>query len=146
MSASAELIKAIYVRLNGDATLKTLLETGRGTSLSLPLPIYANTAPPSEAFPYLTFNEVAANDFDTDTTYGREVQLDVHVWSYKQSPSETYGLLSRVETLLRGASLSLPAPYHPVLVRLERSAVELDEDGRTFHGVATCRALITEGA
>jgi hypothetical protein len=146
VSAAAEFMKAIFARLNQDATLKTLLEAGRGSALTLPLPIFANMAPPSEVFPYLTFNQVAATEFDTSSTYGREVQIDVHVWSYKQSPAETYGLLSRVETLLRGAALTLPAPYHPVLVMLEQSQVELDEDGRTFHGVATARALITEGA
>jgi hypothetical protein len=142
MSVSVALLTAIYDRLKADATLETLLEAARGTTLSAPLPIYLLQAPPNERLPVITFNEVVRAAFDTSDSIGGEHTIDVHCYSGAASPKEAYDILARVEALLTDPSMTVTG-YSLVHCRLASLRCDVDPDG-SYHGVATFRVLTSQ--
>lgn len=141
MTATVPLLTAIWSRLANDATLKTLLEDARGASLTYPLPIYPHQAPPDEALPVMTINEVVNAAWDTSDSLGGEHTIDVHCWSSSSSPKQAMDILARVSALLSDCDADMTVTgWTLVHCRRVQSRCDVDPDG-SYHGVATFRAL-----
>lgn len=140
MSAAQAFLTGLAAAINADATLKTLLEAGRGVTLSAPLPVYLAVAPPDEPWPFLTFNIVADNAWDVSDGIGSEIIADVHIWTQAASPASNYALAARVEKILTDPAWALTAA-NLVFCRVQSRRCNAD-DGQSFHGTVTVRALV----
>lgn len=130
---AVDLQKAIFAALTGDATLTGLLGGAR---------IYDH-APPSAAFPYITFGRTSLFDWSTGTERGSEQLLTLHVWSKAKGKKETLDLLGRVQALLDGQQLALDG-HHLVNLRQEFAEARHDDDLSLYHGLARFRAVVED--
>lgn len=131
---AAELQKAIYVALAGDAGLVAQLGG---------LHIHDH-APANVPFPYVTFGRTSVYDWSTGTESGTEQLLTLHVWSKAKGKSEVHELMETVRARLDQAGLELEG-HHLVNLRLEFSEIVFDEDLAVHHGLLRFRA-VTEPA
>lgn len=138
MSERIALFTALYNALAADAALKATIEAGRGVAYLASVPVYADRAPPDEVAPYLTFNDVSDDAWDTSETFGAEIVFDVHAWS-ETSRLEVETLIGRTRILLQDPAWTLSG-FTLVYCRPLRARV--DSDGEYFHGVCTARAIV----
>lgn len=102
-------------------------------------------APAGHATPYISI-DTRSNDWSTATEDGQEIFLDLNVWAQPASQTPETGtardIMASVRRVLHTASLSLAAPFHSVLIRVENMIGPYrDPDGTTLHGVVSIRAL-----
>ena len=71
MKAAAELQKAVFAALGGDAALLALMGAGK----------IIDHAPANVPFPYISFGRASVFDWSTSTETGSEHLLTLHVWS-----------------------------------------------------------------
>lgn len=129
-AAAAELQKAIYAALAGDAALVAQLGG---------LHIHDH-APAGVPFPYLTFGRTSVYDWSTGTESGTEQLLTLHVWSKAKGKSEAHALMETVGARLNDAALSLDG-HQLVNLRLEFSEIVFDEELAVHHGLLRFRAV-----
>jgi hypothetical protein len=134
MSAAAELQKAVFAALTGDAALIALLG-GEPR-------VYDHT-PAHVAFPYITFGRTSGFNWDTGTENGQEHLFTLHIWSNAKGKAESLALIEAIQTRLHDAPLTLTG-YALVNVRQEFSESRFDEDLAVYHGLVRFRA-VTEG-
>jgi hypothetical protein len=134
MSAAAELQKAVFAALTGDAGLVSLLG-GEPR-------VYDHT-PANVAFPYITFGRTSGLDWDTGTEKGQEHLFTLHIWSNAKGKAESLALIEAIRTRLHDAPLTLTG-YALVNLRQEFSESRFDEDLAVYHGLVRFRA-VTEG-
>ena len=132
--AVAELQKAIFEALGGDAQLTALLGADR----------IHDRAPPHTPFPYITFGRTSAFDWSTSTERGNEHLVTLHVWSKAKGRKETLELIEAARTVLDEAELPLDG-HHLVSLRADYSEARYDEDLAVHHCILRFRA-ITEKA
>ena len=130
-SAAKELQRAIYLKLNGDATLSALI-TG-----------VFDHVPQNQAFPYVVLGEDTLKDWSTFGTLGQEPTVTLHVWSRSRGKREAQDILSRIDTLLHRASLTVTGQNVTGIER-EFEQTLRDGDGVTYHGVQRYRVLLHE--
>lgn len=129
-SPAAELQKAIFARLEGDAPLKTLLGGAK---------VY-DQAPAHTPFPYVTFGRIGIHDWSTGTERGTEQIFSIHVWSKARGKREVHAIMETVRGLLDDADLSL-AGHALVNMRLDYSEIRHDDDLAVNHGTMRFRAV-----
>jgi hypothetical protein len=130
---AAELQKAIFSSLSGDATLVALLGSAR---------IFDN-APANVAFPYITFGRTSIYDWSTGTESGTEQLFTLHIWSKAKSKKETLDIMEVVRERLNDASLPLDG-HQLVNLRLEFAEARHDDDLSVHHGMLRFRAVTEE--
>lgn len=131
---AAELQKAIFAALTGDAALLSLLGGAK----------VFDAAPADAAFPYITFGRTTAFDWSTGTETGSEQLLSLHVWSKARGRKQALAIMERCRSMLHDQALELTG-HHLVNLRLEFAEVRQDDDLALQRGVMRFRA-VTEQA
>jgi hypothetical protein len=132
-AASADLQKAMFEALAGDATLAALLGGKR----------IFDRVPTDAAFPYVTFGRTSVFDWSTSTESGLEHLVTLHVWSKAKGKKEAFAIFDAVRSVLE-APLTLHS-QHLVNFRFEVAEVSFDDDISVHHGLLRLRA-VTESA
>ena len=131
MNFGWEVQRAIYIALSNDPQLADMV-------------VGVYDAPPQDPkYPYIVIGDDTLVDWDTDTSYGAEVTITIHVWSAYHGAKEAKEILGRIAGILHTKELSL-RDTHLVLLRREFEQVLVDVDGTTRHGVCRYRAVVTE--
>lgn len=136
LDATFALKAAVRGALLANATLNAALQ---GLKI-------VDDAPSTHPTPYIEI-DTRSDDWSTATEDGQQFSIDLHVWH--QPPSRTpetasaRDLMGLVRQTLHNASLTLAAPFHCVLIRVESEVGPFrDPDGTTLHGVVTVRAIV----
>lgn len=132
-AASADLQKAMFAALTGNAALVALMGGAR----------IFDRAPTDAAFPFVTFGRTSVFDWSTSTEDGLEHLVTLHVWSKAKGRKEAFAILDAVRAAL-DQLLSLDG-QHLVNFRFEFSEVTFDDDISVHHGLLRLRA-VTESA
>lgn len=130
-SAAWELQRSIFAKLDGDATL-TALVTG-----------VFNRVPQGQAFPYIKIGHRTIRNWSTFGTLGEEPTITLHIWSRYRGNKEAEDIMSRMDTLLNRATLSVTGQNF-VSIEREFSDVLEEQDGVTYHGIQRYRILLHE--
>jgi hypothetical protein len=132
-SAAADLQKALFFELNGDATLTALLGGQKVFDL----------APDKTALPYVTFGRTSIFDWSTGTESGTEQLCTLHIWSKAKGKKEAFDIMAAMRARLDQAPLELGA-HHLVNFRFEFAEVLFDEEQAVYHGLLRFRAVIED--
>jgi hypothetical protein len=130
---AAELQRALFEVLNGDASLSVALG---GASLF-------DHIPQNVPFPYMTFGRTSAYDWATGKENDAEQLLTLHVWSKSEGTTETLDIMALVSARLKEAALALDE-HRRVNLTLEFTESRYDEDLSAHHGLLRFRAVIEE--
>jgi hypothetical protein len=123
------LQSSIYQLLVNDAALGALIEG-----------VYDRPVQGTE-FPYLTLGESIGADWSTKTTRGMEHTFTIHAWSRDGGRKQASSIMERIHTLIHQADLAVSGQT-TVVVRFISSAIELESDGWTYHGIMRFQALL----
>lgn len=132
---SAELRQSVFTRLNSYTPLTDLLGTGGVRSRTIQSTVPENDAP----FPYVTFSFPSALPFDTKTSQGGSVVVQVDVWSRgtgidrSAAQDQVYDALHLYDLPIVGADT--------ITVNCESQTEFMDSDNITTHGVLSFRVL-----
>ena len=129
---AAELQKAIFAELGGDAALLAALGGKR---------IFAE-APPSVAYPYIGFGRTGVYDWSTGGEKDTEQLFTLHIWSKAKGEAETMAIMELARAELADKVLALDG-HQSVDLRLEFAEARYDEDLAVHHGLLRFRALAT---
>lgn len=134
-AAAANLQKALFEALKGDAALITALGGPK---------IYDHS-PANVVFPYITFGRTSIYDWSTATESGSEQLLTLHVWSKAKGKQETHAVMKLIRSRLDPGHFALGA-HHLVNLRFVFAEIRYDEDLSVYHGLVRYRAVIEDGA
>lgn len=126
--AAWELQKAVFAKLDGDATLGDLISG------------VFDHVPAEQAFPYVTVGDDTAVWSGAMTVDGQEHTLTMHVWSRGRGRKEAKEIMDRIHTVLHDAALTVTG-FTFIALRYEFGQTFMDEDGLTRHGVMRFRAI-----
>jgi len=132
-AAAADLQKALFEALNGDAALAAMLGGAK----------IFDHAPANVAFPYVTFGRTSVYDWSTSTESGTEQLFTLHVWSKARGKREALAIMEIVRARLDGGPLVLDRNLL-VNMTLEFVEVRYDEDLSVYHGLLRFRAVTEE--
>ena len=145
----ADITKAIYTRLSGDATLQGLLTTYSGAAA-----VFTTDPIPADAvLPYVTVLPIAEVPFESkplytggtvlgDVTTGREVTYDVGCYDEDDgSAVDVEAIYERVRALLHRHILTI-ANFTTVIAEVT-GTLSADEDG-VFGRIVTIRLIVEE--
>jgi len=96
---------------------------------------------PRENFPYVVIGDDTTAPWDTDDTLGKEVTLQIHIWSRSAGFKETKLIMGEVYDILNRGALS-KVGYNVVDCLSEFSETLRDPDGETRHGVMRFKLTI----
>jgi hypothetical protein len=130
MNASHALRAEIVLKLRTNFGLTSLLGGAK---------IYDET-PPHVTFPYVTMGDSHALNWSTDSDYGDEHRLMLHVWSREGGKQEAEEIVGEVLQLLDDMPLTLTG-HHLVNMRFTSANIRREKDGRTYHGLIRLRAV-----
>ncbi len=138
MTASAwPLQDAVYEALIADGTLMAAVSG-----------VFDNVEQDYDDFPYVTIGANIQTPNDTDTTVGDFNSFTVHVWSRPEDPlggkKEASIVNGYIYGILNRNLLSVTGYTTVDLIAEGTASVELDPDGRTYHGVNTFNATLVE--
>ena len=119
----------VYTVLTGDATLMGLIEG-----------VYDNV-PDNPLAPYVTIGDDEYSDFSSHTHDGFEGSVQIDVWSEAVGRKECKTIQNRIYTLLQNLDLAIDG-FPTLNFKCGLSTVEMDPDGRTYHGVQRFDFLI----
>lgn len=136
LDATPAILKAIRNALIADATLGPLLA---GNKVMV-------RAPSSCATPYIDL-DVREQDYSTATEDGQDFTVLINVWhepsSVTAETATTMAIMGHVRRILHTASLTLGAPYHCVLIRVQaRVGPFHNPDDAVVHGTVLVRAVV----
>jgi hypothetical protein len=132
-SAAADLQKALFAALNGDAALAALLGGEK----------VFDRVPDKAAFPYVTFGRTSIFDWSTGTEIGTEQLCTLHVWSKAKGRKEALDIMAAMQARLEQAPLEL-AGHHLVNFRFEFAEVLFHDEQAAYHGLLRFRAVIED--
>jgi hypothetical protein len=135
IAPTAQLQRALFEALNGDASLSTALG---GVKLF-------DHAPENAAFPYMTFGRTSVYDWATGAENEAEQLLTLHVWSKSEANKETLDIMDLVSARLENAALALDE-HRRLHLRLEFTESRYDEELAACHGLLRFRAVMEETA
>ena len=102
---------------------------------------YLPAGMPRENFPYVVIGDDTATAWDTDDTLGKEVTIQVHIWSRTAGFKETKAVMGEVYDILNRGALSKTG-YNVVDCLCEFTETLRDPDGETRHGVMRFKLTI----
>jgi len=132
MSSAAELQRAIFEALGGNAALAALV----GTRIF-------DHAPANATFPYITFGHTSIYDWSTATESGTEQLFTLHAWSKGRGKKEVLEIMELARQTLDDAALELEG-HRLVNLRLEFSEARYDDRNEAHHGLLRFRAVVEE--
>ncbi len=132
-AAAADLQKALFEALNGDAALAAMLGGAK----------IFDHAPANVAFPYVSFGRTSVYDWSTSTESGTEQLFTLHIWSKARGKREALAIMEIVRARLDGGPLVLDRNLL-VNMTLEFVEVRYDEDLSVYHGLLRFRAVTEE--
>ena len=125
--------RLIYSALNGNVSGVTIYDH---------VPFEPEGAPATN-FPFGTVGDADASPFDNDSSVGAYVNATIHVWSRYKGRKQVDEALDAIYGLLHRASLS-SAGYKVLDCLFVSSAVIVEQDGQTRHGLIEFRLTIQE--
>lgn len=128
---SSQFQSALYAKLSGDATLMGMVSA-----------IYDHV-PETAIFPYISMGEIDARDSSTFGKDGQIMTATLHIWSRQRGRKEAQQIMARIHDLLHKGTLNVSGAEFAGSY-YDFSAVILDGDGLTYHGIARYRAIVTE--
>jgi len=134
----AEITKALYDRLSGDATLQGLLSSYQGGAAVFS----SHPIPDTAALPYVTISGLAESPFDTKNSRGRDVSYDIGC--YDEDTGSTVlveAIKERVRALLH--RYELPITSFTTVIAEVSGTLQADEDG-VFGRIVTIRLIVEE--
>ena len=132
-AAAADLQKALFEALNGDAALVAALGGAK----------VLDHAPANVAFPYITFGRTSVYDWSTSTESGTEQLFTLHVWSKAKGKAEALAVMEIVRRRLDAGALALDG-RHLVNLTFEFAEARFDEDLSVYHGLLRYRAVMED--
>lgn len=144
MSAVNAIQVAIFTKLRADGPLGALLpasvidgDAGKAIYDQPPQP----SAPESSTgFPFVVLGDDTATEWDTDSSFGQETTITLHVFSRATARKECKQIQDAIYNALQDASLAVTG-HTAVLCFFEFSESFADPDGATQHGVSRFRIL-----
>jgi hypothetical protein len=134
----AEITKALYDRLSGDATLAAMLSTYGGTAAVFS----THPIPDDAALPYVTITSLAEAPFDTKNSRGRDVSYDVGCYAEDLGSAVLVEQIKeRVRTLLHRYKLTIT--NFATRIAEVSGTLQADEDG-VFGRIVTIRLIVEE--
>lgn len=130
-SSLAELQKAVYTALDGDATLSALISAVH------------DHAPQEPVFPYVQIGHTTTIPWDDKSKDGQEHTITIHSWSQYEGHLELKQVMDAVRDVLHNGALSV-TEQNVVLIRCEFEEPLLDPDSITHHGVQRFRVITEE--
>jgi len=127
---AAELQKAIFAALGGDAALSALLGSNK----------IFDHAPANVVFPYITFGRTSIYDWSTGTESGTEQLFTLHIWSKARGKQEALTIMETARACLDDGGLVLDG-HHLVSLRLEFAEARYNDDLSIYHGLLRFRAV-----
>jgi hypothetical protein len=94
-------------------------------------------------FPYVTIGDSTSIPWRTQTRFGEEVTVTLHIWSRYQGYREAYEILDDLNRLLADKDLNVDG-YDAVAVYYEFMESFRDPDGQTRHVVVRYRLQVQE--
>lgn len=136
LESSFAVLKSVRSALLADATLSGLLVGDKVVA-------FGSAGHPT---PYISM-ALHSDDWSTATEDGQQHQIDLSVWHQPASQSPDSGLsrtiMGHVRRILHTAALTIDAPFHVVLCRIENQiGPYIDPDGATLHGVLSARIIV----
>lgn len=131
MAADLPLQKAVFARLNGDATLGALI-TG----------VYDHV-PDNTPEPFVVIGDDDLDEWGTMGTNGGIAQVTVHTWTTGTALAPCKTIMAQIYLLLHKHSLSVSG-YNTAGCLSEFSSVFKEADNRTIHGVQRFRVWLRE--
>ena len=125
---------AIHARLAAHAPLLALLPQGAGA--------VADYVRDDMPFPYIVLGDMQARPFETVTSTGDDITLDIHAFSQGYGMKEVKGLMAEVRACLHQADLAVEG-FTVILCDLQSEESRLLADARTRQGIQRFR-IITE--
>lgn len=113
MTSLNDLQKAIYSKLTSDSALMGMI-TG-----------VFDYVPDKQGFPYITINDFIENPFNVFGRRGKDVLVTLQIWSDKKGFKTSFDILSRVNTLLDDAQLTLEN-HQLISIQFESSLPSID--------------------
>lgn len=130
-SALADIQRAIYGVLSGDATLGVLVSG-----------VY-DDVPEDAAFPYVVLGESMETPRNSHSSFGRETVVTLHVWSKQAGFTEANAVLEELVALLDHQPLSI-VNHHHISTRFEYSQTLRDPDPTIRHVPARFRIVTSQ--
>lgn len=125
MSAANALLKAIFARLTGDATLAALTSGGVVDRLL-----------PRALLPAIVIGELESRDYSTASEKAEEHFLSLEIWSDTGGRKRAGEIVERVKTLLDDAALPLAGV---TLVNLQLRSCRSRREPKTRNFIADMR-------
>ena len=97
--------------------------------------------PQGTAYPFVTLGEGSVRDFSNLAQQGTEHTITIRVWSREAGRKQASAIMERIVTLLNSASLTITGQTLHSL-RFTSSNIVLQDDGLTYRGSLTFRALV----
>jgi hypothetical protein len=91
-------------------------------------------------FPYVSFGPDVETPWDTKTSFGAEVSIQIDVWSRQAGYTEAKQVVGLIYRRLHYQPLTLP-DGHLVYLRCDSATTSLDPDGHTRRGLMLFTAV-----
>lgn len=123
--------QGLYTALNGDSALGALVQG-----------VY-DRVPQGSNYPYVVIDDAEAQDFATQGLDACDIAQELLVYSRSGGRKQTQDILARLHALLHDGSLSLSG-HVLVQMRVTRSDMALQNDGKTMRGRMQLRLIVQE--
>lgn len=130
--SSADILKAAFTRLDGDATFKAMM---RGA-------VY-NHLPQETPTPCCRVRWAQAGEFDTKDSDGLDGFIFVDVWTAENGDKSALEAIDRAVNLLHNAPLTLPSGVQSLILRRDFVDAVVEPDGLTHHTIVRFRHVAT---
>jgi len=122
---------AIYTALNGDSALTTLI-TG-----------VFNASPRRHDYPFVEIGDIEGADWSTQTQFGQELQVSIHIWSDGKARSGNYDISGEVIRILHRSALAV-TDMELVSIRLVYRHTQWEPDGNAVQTILRFVALVRD--
>lgn len=97
--------------------------------------------PHDSSFPYVVIGETTAVDDSNKTKDGQEHTVTIHVWSQYRGRKEVKEIMGLIYSALHKQDFAITG-HHLVLSKFDfQSSIDIDADGKTYHGVVRYRIV-----
>jgi hypothetical protein len=125
------LQQSIYQILANDATLGAMI-TG----------VYDHV-PAGTEYPFVTVGEGESRDWSNAEKQGTEQLITLRIWSREAGRKQAAGIMERIVTLLHNTMPDVTG-QNLISLRFTGSSIVLMNDGTTYRGSLSFRALLSE--
>lgn len=134
-SPESALQQAVYNKLKAATELMEALAARNGGLF--------DNVPDKTQYPRVVLGEGTLVDFDTESDFGAEQTITIHVWSDQPGQKETKQIMGLIYQALHEQEIT-PVGFNSIFIRREFSQTLLDGDGATRHGVMRFRSIMDE--